>query len=155
MSPARRLLVTGLVTGISDCLFATVQSVIVNHSAARVWQGVASTLLGASAIGGGTRTVAIGLLMHFGVAFFWSAVFILGVMRLGAIRAMVESPAGILVVAAVYGPLIWLVMSFGVIPLLVHRPPSITLRWWTQLIGHVIFVGLPIAGCSAATSDNS
>jgi uncharacterized membrane protein YagU involved in acid resistance len=52
---------------------------------------------------------------------------------------------GPLKIAAVYGPFIWLVMSLMVIPLLLHRPPTITDRWWTQLIGHVPFVGLPIA----------
>ena len=41
-------------------------------------------------------------------------------------------------------------MSLVVIPLLVHRPPSITFRWWVQLIGHAPFVGLPIAAVAAA-----
>src|ERR1700757_104666 len=80
-SAANRLLVTGLVIGICDGAFATVQSLIINKSATRVWQGVASVLLGPSAMTGGMRTALIGLLMHFAVAYFWSAVFIFGVMR--------------------------------------------------------------------------
>jgi hypothetical protein len=36
--------------------------------------------------------------------------------------------------------LIWMVMSLAVIPLLVHRPPAISIRWWIQLIGHIPFV---------------
>lgn len=134
-SAANRLLITGLVIGICDGLFATVQSLVVNHSASRVWQGVASVLLGPSAVGGGMRTTLIGILMHFAVAYFWSAVFIFGVMRFW------RPPWSF---AIVYGPFIWLVMSLGVIPLLVHRPPSITPRWWVQLVGHIFFVGLPI-----------
>jgi hypothetical protein len=59
-------------------------------------------------------------------------------------RRVLSAPHGIVKVAAVYGPAIWLVMSLVVIPLLVHRPPTITLRWWVQLIGHFPFVGLPI-----------
>jgi uncharacterized membrane protein YagU involved in acid resistance len=47
-------------------------------------------------------------------------------------------------VAAVYGPVIWLVMSLVVIPMLTHRPPAINIRWWVQLVGHVPFVALPI-----------
>jgi uncharacterized membrane protein YagU involved in acid resistance len=47
--------------------------------------------------------------------------------------------------AALYGPLVWMTMSLVVIPLLVHRPPAITTRWWIQLFGHIPFVGLPIA----------
>ena len=44
----------------------------------------------------------------------------------------------------VYGMSIWLIMSLGVIPALVHRPPNITLRWWVQLIGHIPFVAGPM-----------
>jgi len=134
-SSANRLLVTGLVIGICDGIFATVQSLVVNKSASRVWQGVAAVLLGPSAIGGGMRTTLIGILMHFAVAYFWSAVFIFGVMRFW------RPPWSF---AVVYGPFIWLVMSLGVIPLLVHRPPAITPRWWVQFVGHIFFVGLPI-----------
>jgi len=134
-SQATRLLITGLVIGICDGLFATVQSVVTNGSVQRVWQGVASVLLGPSAIGGGIRTTLIGLLMHFAVAYFWSAVFIFGILPFW------RPPWTF---AIVYGPFIWLVMSLGVIPLLVHRPPAITPRWWVQLVGHVFFVGLPI-----------
>jgi hypothetical protein len=36
-------------------------------------------------------------------------------------------------------------MSAVVIPLLTRRPVVITGRWWIQLLGHVVFVGLPIA----------
>jgi hypothetical protein len=48
----------------------------------------------------------------------------------------------------VYGPFIWLVMSLVVIPLLLHRPPAISIRWWVQLLGHFPFVGLPIVACA-------
>src|SRR4051812_49512630 len=73
-----RLVRAGLLTGVSDGLFASVLSVAFFHSTvARVWQGVASTVLGKAALDGGLRTAAIGLLMHFGVAFAWSAVFLI------------------------------------------------------------------------------
>lgn len=36
-------------------------------------------------------------------------------------------------------------MSLAVIPLLLHRPPVINVRWWVQFFGHIPFVGLPIA----------
>lgn len=142
-----RLLRTGLTTGVVDGLFACVLFAGFYHSTVtRLWQGVASTLLGKGAYDGGTRTAAIGVLMHFGVAFFWSAVFLLLLMRVAAIRSILESPYGVLRIAAVYGPFIWLVMSLVVIPMLVHRPPSITARWWIQLFGHVPFVALPMVG---------
>jgi hypothetical protein len=93
---------------------------------------------------GGVPTAALGLLMHFGVAFAWSALFLLLVMRLPSLRAILDSPHGPLTIAAVYGPIIWIVMSVVVIPLLVHRPVAIDIRWWIQLAGHIVFVGLPI-----------
>jgi uncharacterized membrane protein YagU involved in acid resistance len=60
------------------------------------------------------------------------------------VRRVLDTPYGVAKVAAVYGPFIWLMMSLVVIPLLTHRPPTITYRWWVQLIGHFPFVGLPI-----------
>ena len=111
---------------------------------ARLWQGVASVLFGKSAIDGGSSMVLAGLVMHFAVAFTWSAVFLRVVSRWRGIQSLLASPSGVAKVAALYGPFIWLVMSLVVIPLLVHQPPSITVRWLVQLIGHVPFVGLPI-----------
>lgn len=144
-NPLSRLVRAGLLTGVTDGLFASIQSVVFYHSTLeRLWQGVASTLLGKEAIGGGPRPALIGVLMHFGVAFGWSTVFLLLVMKSAWLRRVLASRYGIIKVAAVYGPFIWLVMSLVVIPLLVHRPPNINTRWWGQLIGHFPFVGLPI-----------
>lgn len=146
-----RLTRAGLLTGVSDGLFASVLSVFFFGSTlSRLWQGVASTLLGKAAFDGGTRTALIGLLMHFGVAFGWSAVFLFVVMRSQQVRRVLASPYGVLKVAAVYGPFIWLVMSLIVIPLLLHRPPTITIRWWVQLIGHIPFVALPMIAALTA-----
>ena len=142
---ARRLLRAGTLTAIVDGLFACVQTVFYRSTVTRLWQGVASTLLGPAALQGGTRTALIGVLMHIGVAFGWSAVFVFGVMRLPLVRRTLASRWGPLKVGAVYGPFIWMVMSLAVIPLLVHRPPTIALRWWIQLVGHMFFVGPPIA----------
>ena len=140
-----RLLRAGLLTGVTDGLFSSVLAVAFYHSTVtRLFQGVASTLIGKAALDGGTRTALIGVLMHFGVAFGWSAVFLFLVMRSSWIRSQLASPNGVIKVAAVYGPFIWIVMSLVVIPLLVHRPPAFTLRWLVQLIGHFPFVGLPI-----------
>lgn len=140
-----RLLAAGLGTGVIDGLFSSVLVVVFYGSTvARLWQGVASTLLGPRAIDGGTGPAAIGVAMHVGVAFGWSAVFWLAHQRSPRLRAAAASWRGIVAVAAVYGPVIWLVMSLGVIPVLVHRAPAITLRWLVQLVGHVPFVAVPM-----------
>lgn len=155
-APAARLLRAGLLTGVTDGLFASVLSVAAYHSTpTRLFQGVAATLVGPEALQGGTRTALLGVLMHFGVAFTWSAVFLVLVTRSARLRAVLDSPHGVLKVAAVYGPFIWMVMSLVVIPLLVHRPPTIPARWWNQLIGHIPFVGLPIVWSIASTSPRT
>jgi len=135
----------GLLTGVIDGIFSSVLVTVFYHSTVtRLWQGVASVLLGKEAFNGGTTTALVGLLMHFGVAFGWSAVFLFLVMRSGWIRDLLASPYGVAKVALMYGPFIWLVMSLAVIPLLAHRAPVINFRWWIQLIGHIPFVALPI-----------
>jgi len=140
-----RLVRAWLLTAISDGLFASVLSVAFFHSTlARLWQGVASTLLGKAAFDGGTRTALIGLLMHFGVALGWSTVFLLLYNSSAVIRRVAASRYGVLKIASIYGPFIWLFMSLIVIPLLLHRPTPITTRWWVQLIGHIPFVAVPM-----------
>jgi hypothetical protein len=141
-----RLLRAGVLTGISDGLFSSILvTVFYGSTLVRLWQGVASTLLGRSAFEGGMPVALLGLLMHFCVAFTWSALFVFIVMRLGWVQRLVASPYGIIKVAALYGPFVWLVMSLVVIPIFVgHWPPTFTYRWWVQLIGHFPFVGLPI-----------
>ena len=142
--PLLHLLQAGLLTALIDGVFASVSSLFYGSTPTRVFQGVASTILGPSALQGGGRTALIGVVMHVGVAFWWSAIFLVIVMRSSSIRRALQSAGGRIRIAAVYGPSIWLVMSLAVIPLLVHRPPSITGRWWIQLLGHIPFVGVPI-----------
>lgn len=145
-----RLLRAGLLTGIIDGLFSSILSVAAYDSTvSRLFQGVAAVLLGNEAFTGGTPTVALGVLMHFGVAFGWSGIFLFLVMRWSRTRAALASPYGVAKLALLYGPFIWMVMSLAVIPGLMHRAPTITIRWWIQLIGHIPFVGLPIVAASA------
>jgi len=145
-SATSRLVRAGLFTGVSDAIWAMVAQVFVFHrgSAASVWRGVASVLVGKEAITGGVPATVLGLLMHFGVAFAWSAIFLLLVTRSHKLRAILDSPYGIFKVAAMYGPFIWIFMSFVFIPLFTHRMPTVTINWWIQVVGHVLFVGLPL-----------
>ena len=142
---AGRLVRAWLLTAIVDGLFSSVLvSVFYGSTVTRLFQGVASTLLGPSALEGGTRTALIGLVMHFTVALTWSTVFLLLFTRFAWIRDVVASPGGVVKVAAVYGPAIWMFMSFVVVRTLAHRPPTINYRWWIQFFGHIPFVAVPI-----------
>ena len=151
-----RVAIAGVLTGVTDGLFSSVLNVaFYNSTVQRLFQGVASTLLGAGAFGGGNLTFAIGVLMHFGVAFGWSVVFLLIVKRARWIYNLRNSPYGVVKVASLYGPFIWMVMSLAVIPLLLQRPPAINIRWLVQLIGHIPFVGVPIVWSIGGSDSRS
>jgi len=105
---------------------------------------VASVLLGPSAMQGGTRTMIIGLVMHLGVALAWSTLFLTLGLLLPRLRQVIVTSGGIVAVSALYGPAIWMIMSFVVIPRLTGRPPTINARWWVQLFAHIPFVAIPI-----------
>ena len=151
-----RLALAGFVTAIVDGLFSSVLSVAFYHSTVtRLFQGVASVLLGPSALDGGTRTAAIGVLMHLGVAFGWSVVFLVLATNSARLRTLLGRRYGVVTAASLYGPFVWMTMSLAIIPLLVHRPPTINIRWWVQFVGHAPFVGLPIVASIAPRSSRS
>ena len=94
-----------LLTGVVDGLFSSALSVFAYGSTvSRLFQGVASVVIGPAAFDGGVPTVLVGVLMHFGVAFGWSAVFLLVVTRAEWIRSLLASWRGVVTVAALYGP---------------------------------------------------
>jgi hypothetical protein len=146
-----RLIRAGLITGIVDAIFASVLSIGAYGSTfARLWQGVASVPFGPSVLNGGAATVLLGLLAHFTVAFTWSAVFLVLVLAWPWLGRVVATWPATIGIAAIYGPIIWIVMSFVVIPFFTGRPPAVTYRWWVQLIAHIPFVAIPIVASIAA-----
>jgi hypothetical protein len=132
----------GILTGVADGVFAVVLTLMYGRTFERLWQGVASVPFGAGMFQKGALGAAVGIALHFCVAFGWSLVMLLIVRRWPAILA---STKGIALTAVIYGPLVWVIMSCAIIPLFVHKPPVIDSRWATQLIGHAFSVGLPIA----------
>jgi len=130
---------------IVDGIFATVFPVVAyGQPLGRAWQNVAAVLLGRVAIYGGARTIVFGLLMHATVALVWTTLFLVAALFSARLRRVVATPAGIIGVATLYGPVIWIVMSLVVIPAFTHRATQITERWWVQLLAHIPFVALPI-----------
>ena len=100
----------------------------------------------------GTSLTIAGILVHITVALVWSTVFVVAYDNLAALRRITASPAGVLAVAAVYGPLIWVVMSMVVIRLRTGRPAVINTRWWIQVVGHIFAVALPIVATTRRVS---
>jgi uncharacterized membrane protein YagU involved in acid resistance len=132
----------GLACGVFDITQACIAWGIQNHlPPMRIFQSVASGLLGPKSFQGGASTAALGLALHFFIAFSWAAIYYLASRRLAI---MVDRP---ILCGLLYGELVWLVMNFVVIPLsAIHRWPT-----WTAAsiitgpIGHLFLVGLPIS----------
>ena len=136
---------TGLAVGVSDGIFASLAAFIPPAvTPLRVFRGVASVLIGKQALDGGLPAGLLGIGMHFFVATFWSTLFVLAIRYSPALRAAINSNGRALLVAAIYGMGIWMFMSLVFIPAMVHRPPTITTKWWVQLIGHIPFVVGPM-----------
>jgi uncharacterized membrane protein YagU involved in acid resistance len=151
-----RLARAGLLTGVVDGLFSSALAQFAYGSGVmRLWQGVAATAFGAGAFGGGYTLAIAGLVVHFGVACAWSAVFLLAYQSSPGLRRGAASPFGVMQIAAIYGPLIWVAMSAVVIPAMTGRPPVINERWWIQFFGHAIFVAMPIVAVIARTRRES
>jgi hypothetical protein len=140
----RLLVPVWLVTAAWDFVCASALSVFAYHTpVARLWQGVAAAVLGPRALDMGAA-VGVGIALHLAVALTWSALFVVALRAWPALRSALAPPAGALGIAAIYGPLIWLVMSLVVIPLATGHAPRLTARWWVQVVAHVPFVTVPL-----------
>ena len=124
-----------------DGLFAFVfYGLILGVKPLRIFQSVASGLLGRSSFDGGVRTFVFGLLLHLVVAICIAAVFYLASLKLPIlIRHAVAS-------GLVYGLIAYLVMNYVVIPLSRIGLRATTMRvFLPAFIAHAFLVGLPIA----------
>lgn len=142
--PLARLARAGLLCGAVDGAWAVALTLAYGRTVPRMLQGIAATVFGAGVFEAGVPGALLGLAMHLGVAFAWSSVFLTLVAAASPLRRALLARFGIPLVAAVYGPAVWIAMSGAVIPSLTGRPLVVTRGWWIQLIGHAVFVGLPI-----------
>jgi hypothetical protein len=137
---AEAILWGGTLAGILDITDAFVVAGFYGVSPARVLQSIASGLLGRSSFGGGISTAALGLGLHFVIAFTAAAVFVLASLKL---PMLLRRP---LVFGAIYGVIVWLVMREVVLPLSLFNQGRLTLIGLLNgLFAHIFCVGLPIA----------
>ncbi len=135
------ILYGGLVIGILDGLFALVfYGLILGATPMRIFQSVASGLLGKASYEGGIPTFLLGILLHFVVALCIAAVFYVVSLKLPVLIHHA------VVCGLIYGMLAYLGMNYVVIPLsaIGFRPFSLSL-FLPAFIGHALLVGLPIA----------
>jgi hypothetical protein len=134
------ILYGGLVVGILDGLFALIYyGLYLGIPMLRVFQSVASGVLGQSAFEGEVKTFLLGVGLHFVVAFCIAAVYYLASLKLPVlIRQAV-------ICGLVYGVIAYLGMNYVIIPLSAVPPRRFNLPvFLTALIGHIFLVGLPL-----------
>jgi hypothetical protein len=135
------ILYGGLVVGILDGLFALIfYGLILGAQPLRIFQSVASGLLGKVSYEGGIPTFLLGLLLHFVVASCIAAVYY------AASRKLPVLIHHAVICGLLYGMLAYLVMNYVVIPLSASKPGAFSLRLFLPaFIGHAFLVGLPVA----------
>ena len=136
------ILIGGLTAGVLDMTYACIFSFVRRGTKPpRVFQSVASGLLGKAAFDGGAGTAALGLLCHFTIATTAAAVYYLASRRL---KFMVSRavPCGILFGLCVYFFMYYVVLPLSAVPF--PRPST-----WPPVVGglliHMFGIGLPIA----------
>ena len=140
--PIHPIVLGGLACGTLDISTATVvYGLMRGKSAIWVLQTVASGLLGMDAFQGGIATAALGLLLHFFIAFNASAVYYAASRKLKWLvdYAIVFGP---LYGIAVYFFMNRIVVPLSAFPFKLSHDPRVML---TGLTIHIFCVGLPIA----------
>ena len=133
----RAILWAGLIAGTLDITAASVQGILRGGNPMRVLRSVASGLLGVDALQGGVGTAALGLVLHFLIAFGAATVFFVASRKM---RFLVDHAV---VCGLLYGVAVYAFMNSVVVPLsaapfeIPYKPIG--------LIIHMLCVGLPIA----------
>jgi len=138
---ARRAVAYGALTvGVLDGLDAVIFFGLRGASPQRIFQAIASGLLGRASFQGGVATALVGVVLHFTIALAIVPVYTLASRRL---PALVRQP---LVWGPVYGVAVYLTMNLVVVPLsaAAHGPRSLAVVINGVLI-HIFGVGLPSA----------
>lgn len=139
---ARAVVFGGLVVGVLDGLDAVIFFGARGVTAARIFQHIASAVLGKAAFSGGAATVALGVALHFAVAFCIVAAFVVLAAMVPWFRA--HWVAG----GMVFGLLAYGGMNYAVLPLTRVAAAGGVPPWpvlLNGLLAHVFLVGLPAA----------
>lgn len=142
----RCIVLTTLLLGLADFIQSYLLFSLARHRPAiGVLQGPATGLLGRAAMQGGSRTAILGTVLHFAIAFAWTAAFALAYRTQPALRQRTRTLAGLLVCSLVVGVVVWLTMNWIVLRFSRAHYYSLSESYfWWLLIGHIPFVGLPL-----------
>ncbi len=143
----RALLWGGAVAGVLDIGAAAVLTLMRGAAVPRMLQGIASAVLGRVSFDLGVATAALGLLMHFTIAFGWTALFLLAARRLPWLLRQ-PIPTGLAYGSLVYALMFRVVLPFTALVRALYLDavdrtlPGLSVRMW---LIHMGCVGLPIA----------
>ena len=147
MTTQRAILFGTLVVGGLDALDAIVFFGLRGAAPTRIFQSIAAGLLGRSAFSGRLSTVALGVVLHFFIAFSIVATYVLASRRF---EMLTRAP---IVCGLVYGVLVYLVMNLVVLPLsAAGRPTFVVAVVINGVLIHMLGVGLPSALFAKAAS---
>lgn len=137
----------GAVVAILDGSYAIILYSWILHltTSARIFQGIAARLVGKGSFEGGAATVALGVLLHFTVAYGWTTGYYVALRTFNGLRSFTASAAGKIIAGILLGATVWLAMNFVVVPLFGGKsvvPPN--WQFYSQLVWHMIAVGPPI-----------
>ena len=136
----RTILFAGLVAGSLDAAAACIVALAYGRLPGRVFQYIASAVLGKSAFAEGMTTVAVGLAFHYLIALGWAALFFF-------IFSKINAPSRQrVVIGLLYGVFVWIMMNLVVVPMsLIGKFPSD----WTNILLNMgilmVCIGLPIS----------
>jgi hypothetical protein len=133
----RAIVITGLLVGAMDITSAFILAISRGATATRLLQFVASGLLGPRAFEGGLTTAAVGLAIHFVIAFAVVIIFAVARQRLAFLR---EWPV---LSGVTYGLLVFAVMNLVVLPLSAAKPRHSLTGDLIQIAIHIFVIGLP------------
>jgi uncharacterized membrane protein YagU involved in acid resistance len=137
----RSILWGGIIAGALDLTAALITNGLRGASPLRIFQSIASGLIGAAAFRGGTLTAALGIALHFVIAFGAATVYYVLSRKL---RFLVRQAiiGGLLYGIAVYFFMNLVVLPLSAIPFKVSFRSDLLI---TGLIVHMLCIGLPIA----------
>jgi hypothetical protein len=139
MRALRAIAITGLIVGAMDITSAIIIAILRGSTVTRLMQFIASGLLGPSAFQGGAATVALGLGLHFLIAFSLVAMFYAASQSVAFLRRQA------VVSGLVYGLIVFGVMNLIVLPLSAAKPRHSLSGDLIQIGIHMCVIGLPTA----------
>ncbi len=137
---ARNILASGIIAGLLDATAGVIVYFIFKGlNPKQVLQFIASGFFGNEAFTGGLLMAAVGLLLHFAIAFAFAAAFFMVYPNIKLLHK------NIWVTGLVYGLFIWLFMNLLVLPNsnIAKSPKDIVS--FIEAVWHMALVGLPIA----------